>query len=354
MPLAARVAARKWPPSRRLPERRSPCRTLRRPPPLRQLRLSGARLPGLAGRRARALAGGRARAPAGHRVPRGLRDRPSLAQLLLALARPAAARGIAGRGERRAWHQPRRCTPACCSRGAPAARSRCCPSSPPSASRRAYRRWTARPGAWSSSAGRAPAAGPTASRPAGPRSRLPAPGDRGGGGRRPARPTCPSSGRRLARRGWPSPRRRRSALLLGSLAGFCSYPPAFLPKSTVFAAYCAHGLLPVCAGRRPPGGSRRSRSASTSGARRRRARGSTPDAVAIATARALVRRPLAWQAARAGDSSRRSADRTPGAGAMRLLFYFAGLPAARRRSGDQRRHTSRQSHRPQRATRSWW
>ncbi len=38
-----------------------------------------------------------------------------------------------------------------------------------------------------------------------------------------------------------------SALLLGSAAGFLAYPPDFLPKSTIFAAYCAHGVLPVCA-----------------------------------------------------------------------------------------------------------
>jgi hypothetical protein len=38
-----------------------------------------------------------------------------------------------------------------------------------------------------------------------------------------------------------------SALLLDSLAGFMSYPPDFLPKSTIFAAYCSHGVLPVCA-----------------------------------------------------------------------------------------------------------
>jgi hypothetical protein len=38
--------------------------------------------------------------------------------------------------------------------------------------------------------------------------------------------------------------------MLGALAGFLAYPPGFLPKSTIFAAYCAHGLLPVCAG--PP------------------------------------------------------------------------------------------------------
>jgi hypothetical protein len=41
-----------------------------------------------------------------------------------------------------------------------------------------------------------------------------------------------------------------SRLLLGSLAGFVAYPAYFLPKSTIFAAYCAHGLLPVQAWRR--------------------------------------------------------------------------------------------------------
>jgi hypothetical protein len=38
-----------------------------------------------------------------------------------------------------------------------------------------------------------------------------------------------------------------SEILLASAAGFLAYPPAFLPKSTIFAAYCAHGILPVCA-----------------------------------------------------------------------------------------------------------
>jgi hypothetical protein len=34
------------------------------------------------------------------------------------------------------------------------------------------------------------------------------------------------------------------------------YPPAFLPKSGIFAAYCAHGVLPVCVwdGRQPGDG----------------------------------------------------------------------------------------------------
>jgi hypothetical protein len=38
-----------------------------------------------------------------------------------------------------------------------------------------------------------------------------------------------------------------SGLLLGSAAGFMVYPPTFLSKSGIFAAYCAHGTLPVCA-----------------------------------------------------------------------------------------------------------
>ena len=39
-----------------------------------------------------------------------------------------------------------------------------------------------------------------------------------------------------------------SELLRGSLAGFVAYPEPFLAKSTIFAAYCAHGMVPVCAG----------------------------------------------------------------------------------------------------------
>ncbi len=42
-----------------------------------------------------------------------------------------------------------------------------------------------------------------------------------------------------------------SARLLDGCAGFAAYPSAFLGKSTAFAAYCAHGLLPVCASTRP-------------------------------------------------------------------------------------------------------
>ena len=41
-------------------------------------------------------------------------------------------------------------------------------------------------------------------------------------------------------------------LLLDSAAGFLAYPPDFLPKSTIYAAYCAHGVLPVCAWDRHP------------------------------------------------------------------------------------------------------
>lgn len=48
----------------------------------------------------------------------------------------------------------------------------------------------------------------------------------------------------------PLPAVEVSRLLLGSYAGFLAYPPAFLPKSTIYAAYCAHGLLPVHSGER--------------------------------------------------------------------------------------------------------
>jgi hypothetical protein len=44
-----------------------------------------------------------------------------------------------------------------------------------------------------------------------------------------------------------------SRILLGSAAGFLAYPPDFLAKSTIFAAYCAHGVVPVCAWDRPAG-----------------------------------------------------------------------------------------------------
>jgi hypothetical protein len=38
-----------------------------------------------------------------------------------------------------------------------------------------------------------------------------------------------------------------SELLAGSVAAFVGYPAPFLPKSGVFAAYCAHRVLPICA-----------------------------------------------------------------------------------------------------------
>jgi hypothetical protein len=38
-----------------------------------------------------------------------------------------------------------------------------------------------------------------------------------------------------------------SDLLLSSRAGFLAYPPAYLAKSTVFAAFAAHGLATLCA-----------------------------------------------------------------------------------------------------------
>jgi hypothetical protein len=45
----------------------------------------------------------------------------------------------------------------------------------------------------------------------------------------------------------PLPEEEVSRRMLGAAAGFLAYPPAFLPKSTIYAAYCAHGLVPVCA-----------------------------------------------------------------------------------------------------------
>jgi hypothetical protein len=38
-----------------------------------------------------------------------------------------------------------------------------------------------------------------------------------------------------------------SGILANACAGFLDYPTGFLTKSTIFAAYCAHGLLPVTA-----------------------------------------------------------------------------------------------------------
>jgi hypothetical protein len=45
----------------------------------------------------------------------------------------------------------------------------------------------------------------------------------------------------------PLPEDAVSAELLRARFGFVSYPPDFLDKSTIFAAYLAHGMLPVCA-----------------------------------------------------------------------------------------------------------
>lgn len=51
------------------------------------------------------------------------------------------------------------------------------------------------------------------------------------------------------RRLGPLPASEVSAILAASAAGFLSYPLGFLGKSSVFAAYAAHGVLPICAGR---------------------------------------------------------------------------------------------------------
>ncbi|HSS76414.1 MAG TPA: glycosyltransferase family 1 protein [Thermoanaerobaculia bacterium] len=53
------------------------------------------------------------------------------------------------------------------------------------------------------------------------------------------------AGRPLKRLG-ELPAAEVNAVLAESLAGFVAYPPRFLAKSTVFAAYCAHGMLPLC------------------------------------------------------------------------------------------------------------
>jgi len=45
-----------------------------------------------------------------------------------------------------------------------------------------------------------------------------------------------------------------SALLSETAAGFLAYPLGFLGKSSAFAAYAAHGVLAVCAGRAAPPG----------------------------------------------------------------------------------------------------
>lgn len=45
------------------------------------------------------------------------------------------------------------------------------------------------------------------------------------------------------------PAAKISEILLNSQVGFLNYNPDYLAKSTIFAAYCAHGLLPVSAHR---------------------------------------------------------------------------------------------------------
>ena len=67
-------------------------------------------------------------------------------------------------------------------------------------------------------------------------------------------PPGPTPGRvaeRPVRRLGPLPAGAVRGLLRESLAGFVAYPAALLAKSTIFAAYCAHGLLPVSAWDRP-------------------------------------------------------------------------------------------------------
>jgi hypothetical protein len=61
-----------------------------------------------------------------------------------------------------------------------------------------------------------------------------------------ATPPAELAGRPLRRLG-ELPIAEVTALLAESLAGFVAHSPGFLAKSTVFAAYCAHGMLPLCA-----------------------------------------------------------------------------------------------------------
>lgn len=42
------------------------------------------------------------------------------------------------------------------------------------------------------------------------------------------------------------PREVISKLMLNSWAGFIDYHPAYLSKSSIWAAYCSHGLIPIC------------------------------------------------------------------------------------------------------------
>lgn len=49
------------------------------------------------------------------------------------------------------------------------------------------------------------------------------------------------------------PRHEVSRELLGARFGFVAYPPDFLDKSTIYGAYLAHGLVPLCAWSGPRG-----------------------------------------------------------------------------------------------------
>ena len=136
------------------------------------------------------------------------------------------------------------------------------------------RRLRSVPAGWSSSAAREPALGPIGELRTDDRNDLPssagskksATSGRVTGSGRSGSPCAPSpAGAAPRRRGervcWPD-----------SLAGFVAYPAPFLPKSTVFAAYCAHRVLPVCAwpsrgaeSSRPRHFGRRSRAATCAG-----------------------------------------------------------------------------------------
>ena len=252
-------------------------------------------------------------------APSGSRPRSGGSPRALARAsdgarhQPGALRRHAPRAGRRASRSP--CLPVFSTVGEP-------PRVPPLRRERRRR--------WSSSAAPGPAAGPT------------------GAGRPALAAACRAlgieeiwtSGPPLARRrrrlaASPSgrsglcPRAEVSELLLGARAGFLAYPAAFLPKSTIFAAYCAHGLLPVCAWPRPPA-RRRAIPARTG---RRRARGGAP------------RRPGRWYrrpfARRARPSA--SASSSTGARRMKLLVYSPAFLPQHRRPGDQRRPARRAS-----------
>ena len=69
----------------------------------------------------------------------------------------------------------------------------------------------------------------------------------------PAGPLPAEAAGRPVRRCGALPETEVSRLLLGACAGFLAYPPDFLPKSTIFAAYCAHGVVPVVASLRGNG-----------------------------------------------------------------------------------------------------